>query len=745
MKLKKLLAALVAGVMALTMAPIAASAAAPSAANTLSTITLGGKTATAWTTADDGTESDPYTADVILPYATANSGSILINYSSGGASVDVGTSFSSPIPGFAYDATNLITNKDSGDSNFIRFVVGGTAHYELLVTIGEADQYTATIVGGQVAGKVGINGVANMGSVKAAVGKGVTLSAVGVNKAGTATFKEWRFSPSVKIGGISVTTSTDPNAVFEMPAYSVNITAYYSNGLTYDGDSATKYKLTISGESQSSVYNQDGSYAAGTTILIMPADRTDFNKWIVQSGGVKLTYSGDYLASFIMPANDVVIYADNAAQTGTYTVTIYGGSKSPNKTYYTAGERVDIYSSIGSAFDRWYTNQSSDSTFLQRGIYASDNYFYMPSRNVVISYRDSDIDYNDDYDGEYRVSVSSSGVGTATASDTYADYGQQVRLTASPGYTSSSSSSSSNSYYYQNDPYYYLFGNGGLGYNYGYTYGGTTYTYSFTSWTVSGAYSYASGYSSTSNPTYIIVKGSVSATAYFKTTTINPVTPITPVTPVTPTKPSNANTFTSGDATATINTSTGVVTAGINATGTLNSTATANAVKSVVSRGLSDANVTVTLPSSTTAISKSAMQKLITAAGNKDLRIQIQSTYGTILLPMSSARQVMTKITGSSAAITNAIAKFRKAYGNTDIVGIQTTQNSTYGVSATYRISADAIGLGADYGDKVYVVIYNPSKGTFSRKTVTVNAKGEIAFASSASGVILFSSYPFSK
>jgi hypothetical protein len=139
------------------------------------------------------------------------------------------------------------------------------------------------------------------------------------------------------------------------------------------------------------------------------------------------------------------------------------------------------------------------------------------------------------------------------------------------------------------------------------------------------------------------------------------------------------------------------------------------------------------------------MQKLITAAGNKDLRIQIQSTYGTILLPMSSARQVMTKITGSSAAITNAIAKFKKAYGNTDIVGIQTTQNSTYGVSATYRISADAIGLGADYGDKVYVVIYNPSKRTFSRKTVTVNAKGDIAFASSASGVILFSSYPFSK
>jgi hypothetical protein len=105
----------------------------------------------------------------------------------------------------------------------------------------------------------------------------------------------------------------------------------------------------------------------------------------------------------------------------------------------------------------------------------------------------------------------------------------------------------------------------------------------------------------------------------------------------------------------------------------------------------------------------------------------------------------MTKINGASVAITTAISKFKSAYGNTDIVGIQTAQSSTFGVSATYRISADAIGLGADYGDKVYIAIYNPTRGTFSRKTVTVNAKGEIAFASSASGVILFSMYPFSR
>jgi hypothetical protein len=709
----------------------------------LSRVTLGGAQATAWSTTELGNStSAAYTASVILPYDVANSGSISLYYTVPvGSTVDVGGSFATATTsGIAYDATTLIGNKGAGNSNTICFIVNNATtptYYQLNVTVGLAKQYYATVVGGSAAGTVYTN-LLPMSSLKATAGTAVLLAGKAKNAAGTSNFKEWRFSTAVKVSGVSVTKTSDINAVFVMPAYDVDITAYYENGLTYSGTGGTKYYLTIYGETSLYGYDTDGSYAEGESITIYPATTTGFDKWIVEQGStdVNITYSGD-TATFTMPARNVTLRADNYDYYGNGTLILRNGAASYSSSTPSAGSSVYLYyNGTNGTFTRWYTNRTD-----LIDVYDETQYFTMPSYgNVVISANINDIDYYDEY-GDNYINVSTSGVGTASADKTYANDGELVKLTAYPGYTSATTSSGS-TYNYYNDPYYLLFGNGGLGYNYGYT---TTYTYSFSNWSISGSnYNYYSTYTSTSNPTYITVYSDIYATAYFKTTAINPVTPVVP-TPVTPSRPSNANTYTNGDATATINTSTGTVTAGVNSTGTLNSTATANAVKSVVSRGLSDANVTVTLPSSTTAISKSAMQKLITAAGNLDLRIQIQSTYGTILLPMSSARQVMTKINGSSAAITNAIAKFKKAYGNTDIVGIQTTQNTSFGVSATYRISADAIGLSADYGDKVYIAIYDPAKGTFSKKTVTVNAKGEIAFASSASGVILFSSYPFAK
>jgi hypothetical protein len=153
--------------------------------------------------------------------------------------------------------------------------------------------------------------------------------------------------------------------------------------------------------------------------------------------------------------------------------------------------------------------------------------------------------------------------------------------------------------------------------------------------------------------------------------------------------------------------------------------------------------VVVSLPEDVTAISKSAMTTLLRTAGDLELRIRINSVYGTILIPVTSAKQIMTGVTQRGNELTAAVNLFRNAYGNSDIAAIQTAQDATYGFSATYRISADAIGLDADYNDRVYIAIYNPDTGKFSRKNVKVNSAGQIAFASSKSGILLFSTQQF--
>jgi hypothetical protein len=211
------------------------------------------------------------------------------------------------------------------------------------------------------------------------------------------------------------------------------------------------------------------------------------------------------------------------------------------------------------------------------------------------------------------------------------------------------------------------------------------------------------------------------------------------------TNTTTAGTFTVGGITSTTNRSTGVVTPGLNASGSLNSASAAKAVAYAVSRGLADTSVTISLKSGTTVISKAAMQTLLNNADGLPLNIQINSAYGTITVPVSSARQIWTEVRSNTNAVASAKTTFAKAYGNKDIVGIQTAQASTFGSSATYRIDADSIGLSAYYGDTVYVAIYNPTTRLFTRKTVQVNSAGQIAFKSSYSGILLFSETPFTK
>jgi hypothetical protein len=390
---------------------------------------------------------------------------------------------------------------------------------------------------------------------------------------------------------------------------------------------------------------------------------------------------------------------------GQYLLTLYGADTASR--YVVPGTIVTVYPYTTTDFEYWTVSGVSGDYTIRRSAYQ----FEMPANSVTITANN----YAED-----SITVATNGYGSAKADKSTAIKGQTVTFTATASGTVAASY----------DPYLYM--------NYGYY--PTTTTYNFSRWTFDKTVTYADGYSATSNPTKVIMpSGDLKATANY---TLSNNTPYYPNNTNTNT---NSTSFTSGGVTASYSPTTGVIEAGLNSTGSVNSTATTNAIKAAVARNVTGSTVTLNVSSNSTGISKSTMQKFLSAVGSsRNFRVQISGTFGSIIVPVSSARQINTRVSMSGNAITSAVNTFKKAFGNTDIKGIQTSQASTFGASAQYRISADAIGLNADYGDTVYVAIYNPSTRRYTKKTVVVNANGQIAFASSSSGIILFSTKPYS-
>jgi hypothetical protein len=691
MKLKKLLAAVLVAVMALTVAPLAASAAVtPIPTDRYISVTVGGKTVstTAWNngTGCDGTASSPFIASIDLTYASAQSG-ISFAYSSvpSGSSLTVSgndASITNPATSGLW-IDQMFSTKAGGTSSVLTFAVTNasaqTTYYALTVRIGAEPSYTITIGGGNGAGTASVSGGTPwniLNNVKE--NDKVTISAPSTNKSGYP-FSYWQFNNSVKTAEASVdekgnAVSSDtwvtknggeavgnPDLDIYMPAGNVTATAYYTDGKTFTG-SGSSNNNNVSGNGTVPVY------FSGTTY-----------------DGLTYMNAGD---SMTLYASNYYNYANTSYANVNWTVTPSGAGS--------------------------FSNYNSPTTTF----YLNTNYY-----GTVYVYA---------YGGQHSVTINSVTGGSAATNKSTANTGEEVILTAS--------ASGSTSGYDYSDPYYPL---------YGYGYGYQTYYYTFSSWSFSTAVTYASGYSATSNPTRIIMpNANLTVTPNFTYSSsgnaYNPYYPGMYYPTTGGSSSSTSTTYTSGGASSTI--VSGGVIAGVNASGSLNSTSTVNAIEAGIQRGLlTGSTITVTLPEETTAISKATMEKLLRAAGGKSLRIKMDTDYGTIVIPVTSAKQIRTGITGNNSTIRSAVALFEKTYGNDDVTGVQTTQASTFGFSATYRFDAGAVGVAADYGDRVYVAIYNPSTKKFSRKTVTVNASGEIAFASSYSGVILFSTEPFTK
>jgi hypothetical protein len=167
-------------------------------------------------------------------------------------------------------------------------------------------------------------------------------------------------------------------------------------------------------------------------------------------------------------------------------------------------------------------------------------------------------------------------------------------------------------------------------------------------------------------------------------------------------------------------TETGVeVEAGLNKSGSVNSEATAAAVSKAaeIARLSGEKTVTIDLPEGTIGLSKSTVQKLIDAAGDTEVVVNITTvidgeTVGSISVPLTSETgQILTGLSFESESI-NSAQDYIKNKWETDILGsFETAQKGGWGDTATLSVSMDKLGFSAEDGTSLYAIIYDTKTG----------------------------------
>ena len=158
----------------------------------------------------------------------------------------------------------------------------------------------------------GTGGTASASATTSTYGKTITLTA---SPTTGYSFSKW----TVKSGGATLSSETDANATFSMPASDVSIEAEFT---------AIQYAITVSptNSNRGSITADPATAKVGDTVTLIAAP-TDPNftisSWNVVSGGV--TMNGN---TFVMPAGDVEIQ-------GTYTLptNMVGQKNSNGQTY----------------------------------------------------------------------------------------------------------------------------------------------------------------------------------------------------------------------------------------------------------------------------------------------------------------------------------------------------------------------------------------------------------------------------
>jgi hypothetical protein len=592
---------------------------------------------------------------------------------------------------------------------------------------------------------------------------GSTAITITGDNAGTVTYDKGgkKATLSVSSGGSEVSTDTTPDSfTWNLSGsatgdwYDLWILQTGSPELVFSKVRITigksKFKLNVDGGQISSPVMQSGSEVLYDTSLEVAAfdnyDGYSFESWLDINSGDRVAVEDS--TTFKMPERDLTLRAvytkdgtdgrtkyygvskstspgsytpsnpSDPSQTGTYTVDLDGDIE----IYAIAGANVSYTDSASvnagatvlarsrNTLDSYKWSSSYGSLNVPNGRYDRKTFeFTMPGQSFTLSLNG----------GEFEVKVGSATGGSAKVDESKVGGGEVVTATATP-----------RSGYY------------------------------FTGWSKTSGITYEKNYSASSNPTKFTVDEDATITPSFAygydygygygtgypsgyPTGYYPGTYIPGQTYNPGTAASTANSFGTGTAKATVTTS--GVTAGYNASGSVNSANLVSAIQRYFRANTTARTVNVTIPTGATALSKSSAQKVINAAGTgKTVTLTGSASFGTVSYSLTQASNVYFQMSSSGTKYTNARNIIVRAYGNSDAKGFSMQSNSL-GISGTFRIKPTSLGLSAGPGDTVYALFYNPTTNGFTRKTLVVNSAGEVAYATTRGGVHLFSETPFAR
>jgi uncharacterized repeat protein (TIGR02543 family) len=210
--------------------------------------------------------------------------------------------------------------------------------------------------------------------------------------------------------------------------------------------------------------------------------------------------------------------------------------------------------------------------------------------------------------------------------------------------------------------------------------------------------------------------------------------------------PGNTNEFKSKTgitSTVTVTEEGVAVEAGINKTGSVNSEATAAAVKKAaqIAKANGETSITIQIPETATGLSASTVQKLLKAAAGTEIVLSLTSITdggkaGSITLPINSKTgQILTGLYFETKRI-YTVQNYIKKNWDTSILGaFETAQKGGWGAEATLSISLEKLGFEADDGTKLYALIYD----TKAKKWYQSNAEiidGNVNIKTKRTGII---------
>jgi hypothetical protein len=730
MKTKKLWALLIAAVMVIGLLPITAFAGAERASAGAPSPVLGlslGTKDVAFSASDFTAVSNNDTADTVtvsktidISYDDIATGSLLLSVN--GINGTKATVISSNITGAGLTGEHIVNF--STNVSFTSKVLG---------TTGNTIQFIVT----DTVGGAWWNHDNNADSDVVVVVYNVTFKVTSPTtyEAAIATGSRGATAPVITVdSALDAYDGSSTASIFSPKASKLSLTAPdFKNPNTNENFAYWRFNKSLEVESVDgspsnvgTVYGSSTDVQAGDRITTYVPQGTDATKFLMPADKVTITAVDAKGNDFgtnnagTNPANPqtgLVVYYSNASVTINSSTSGYKDGSNYIRGLAT-GDRLTFYSSetFDSANDFWSLSPSPATS----GATGVSSYYANPL-TITVGTQGFSVYFND-YDnntGTRILTIGSSSYGSATADDYSLTADQYVRVYATP------------------DTGYY-----------------------FSGWSTSSNVEYESGYSSTSNPTYIKLTGNGTITPSF-TYGYDPyyyygygygygypsgyypgyTYPTTGT--GTNTNTTNANEFGTGTLKATVSTS--GVTAGYNASGSINSTNTVLAVQRYFRAYPTATTLNLAIPMGATAMSTSTARKIMNAAGtSRTVNLVGNASFGTVSYALTTARNYYFQMSSAGSRYTNARNTIVRAYGNSDTRGFSMQTNSL-GASGTFKIKLSSLGLSAGPGDTVYALFYNPSTNGFTRKTLVVNSAGEVNYATARGGVHLFSESPFAK